>query len=133
MDGVKIMNKYDKMNEVNRERSVTKINVAKTAIRRMLEDGERISIPRLMQMTGLSRGFFYKNPAVRAEISQALEMQAGTIDPRRSILDQAMDGRIDLLERQVADLKIENENLRKENQKLKKSLEKKDRSIFMKL
>ena len=133
MDGVKIMNKYDKMNEVNRERSVTKINVAKTAIRRMLEDGERISIPRLMQMTGLSRGFFYKNPTVRAEISQALEMQAGTIDPRRSILDQAMDGRIDLLERQVAELKIENENLRKENQKLKKSLEKKDRSIFMKL
>lgn len=44
-----------------------------------------------------------------------------------------MDGRIDLLERQVAELKIENENLRKENQKLKKSLEKKDRSIFMKL
>ena len=127
------MNKYDKMNEVNRERSVTKINVAKTAIRRMLEDGERISIPRLMQMTGLSRGFFFKNPTVRAEISQALEQQAGTIDPRRSILDQAMDGRIDLLERQVAELKIENENLRKENQKLKKSLEKKDRSIFMKL
>ena len=133
MDGVKIMNKYDKMNEVNRERSVTKINVAKTAIRRMLEDGERISIPRLMQMTGLSRGFFYKNPTVRAEICQALEMQAGTIDPRRSILDQAMDGRIELLERKVTELKIENENLRKENQKLKKSLEKKDRNIFMKL
>ena len=86
-----------------------------------------------MQMTGLSRGFFYKNPTVRAEISQALEMQAGTIGPRWSILDQAMDGRIEMLERQVTGLKIENENLRKENQKLKKSLEKKDRSIFMKL
>ena len=133
MDGVKIMNKYDKMNEVNRERSAAKINAAKAAIQRMLEDGERISIPRLMKMTGLSRGFFYKNPSVRAEIGHALEMQAGTIDPRRSILDQAMDGRIELLKRQVTELKIENENLRKENQKLRKSVEKKDRSIFMKL
>ena len=44
-----------------------------------------------------------------------------------------MDGRIELLERKVTELKIENENLRKENQKLKKSLEKKDRNIFMKL
>lgn len=127
------MSKYDKMIEVNRERSDEKITAAKTAIRRLLDDGERISIPRLMEMTGLSRGFFYKNPAVRSEIDLAMERQAGTIDPRRTILDKAMDGRIELLERQVAELKRENENLRKENEKLKKGLGKKDRNVFMKL
>ena len=110
---MKIMSKYDKMIEVNRERSDEKITAAKTAIRRLLDDGERISIPRLMEMTGLSRGFFYKNPVVRSEIDKALEQQAGTIDPRRAILDKAMDGRIELLQKQVAELKRENDNLGK--------------------
>ncbi len=76
------MSKYDKMIEVNRERSDEKIVAAKTAIRRLLDDGERVSIPKLMEMTGLSRGFFYKNPVVRSEIDKALERQAGTIDCR---------------------------------------------------
>lgn len=127
------MSKYDKMIEVNRERSDEKIMAAKTAIRRLLDDGERVSIPKLMEMTGLSRGFFYKNPVVRSEIDKALERQAGTIDPRRSILDKAMDGRIELLQRQVAELKRENDSLRKENEKLKKNLGKKDRNTFMRL
>ena len=71
------MNKYDKMIELNREKSDEKIAAAKLAIRKMLEEGDRITIPQLMKMTGLSRGFFYKNPIVRAEINQALEQQAG--------------------------------------------------------
>ena len=124
------MSKYDRMIEVNKKRSEEKITAAKAAIRRMLEDEERVSIPRLMQMTGLSRGFFYKNPEIRSEINRALEQQAGVIAPRRNILDKAMDGRIELLQRQVAELKRENESLRKENQKLRKSQEKKDRNIL---
>ena len=47
------MSKYDKMIELNRERSMEKVAAAKTAIRKMAEDGERISVPRLMKMTGL--------------------------------------------------------------------------------
>lgn len=30
------------------------------------EQGADFSVPRLMKMTGLSRGFFYKNPEVRS-------------------------------------------------------------------
>ena len=127
------MSKYDRMIEVNKKRSEEKITAAKAAIRRMLEDEERVSVPRLMQMTGLSRGFFYKNPEIRSEINRALEQQAGVIDPRRNILDKAMDGRIELLQRQVAELKSENESLRKENQKLRNSQEKKDWSVFKNL
>ena len=124
------MNKYDKM---NREKSDEKIAAAKLAIRKMLEDGDRISIPQLMKMTGLSRGFFYKNPVVRAEINQALEQQAGTIDPRRNILDKAMGGRIELLEQQIRELKQENERLQKENQKLRKGLGRQDKRVLKKL
>ncbi len=127
------MGKYDKMIEMNRERSVEKVTEAKAAIRKMAEDGERISVPRLMKMTGLSRGFFYKNPEVRSEIDRAMEQQAGTADPRRGILDKAMDGRIELLQQQLAKLRQENEQLKKENQKLKKALSRQDKNIIRNL
>lgn len=127
------MSKYDKMIELNREKSDEKIAAAKLAIRKMLEEGDRISVPQLMKMTGLSRGFFYKNPVVRAEINQALEQQAGTIDPRRNILDKAMEGRIALMEQQIKELKQENESLRRENQKLRKGLGKQDKKVWKNL
>ena len=127
------MSKYDKMIEANKERSGEKIASAKMAIRKMAEDGERISVPRLMTMTGLSRGFFYKNPEVRAEIDRAMERQAGMIDPRRSILDKAMDSRIELLQKQISKLRQENEMLQKENQKLKKALSRQDKNILRNL
>lgn len=133
MAGVKNMSKYDKMIEVNRERSDVKIESAKLAIRKLMEDGERISIPKLMKMTGLSRGFFYKNATVRNEIDRAIEQQAGTVDPRRSILDKAMDSRIELLQQQLTKLKQENEALKKENQKLQKALNKKSLNVLKSL
>lgn len=127
------MSKYDRMIEINKERSDEKIASAKRAIRKLMEDGERISVPQLMKMTGLSRGFFYKNAIVRAEIDRAIEQQAGTVDPRRSILDQAMDGRIELLRQQVAELKRENAKLLTENQRLQKALNKKSLNIIKNL
>lgn len=127
------MSKYDKMIETNRVRSDEKITAARTAIRKLLEDGERISVPQLMKMTGLSRGFFYKNSTIRSEIDRAIEQQAGTVDPRRSILDKAMDGRIELLQQQVTKLKKENEELKKENAKLQKALNKKSLNILKNL
>lgn len=127
------MSKYDRMIEINKERSDEKIASAQRAIRRLLENGERISIPQLMKMTGLSRGFFYKNAVVRAEIDRAIEQQAGTVDPRRKILDQAMDSRIELLQQQIAELKRENAKLLTENQRLQKALNKKSLSIIKNL
>ncbi len=130
---MKTMSKYDKMIELNKAKSDEKIAAAKLAIRRMMEEGDRISVPQLMKMTGLSRGFFYKNPIVRAEINQALEQQAGMIDPRRQILDKAMGGRIALMEQQIKELKQENENLRKENQRLQKRMGKQDKKVLKNL
>lgn len=130
---MKTMSKYDKMIELNKAKSDEKIMAAKLAIRKMMEEGDRISVPQLMKMTGLSRGFFYKNPTVRAEINQALEQQAGMIDPRRKILDKAMGGRIELMEQQIKELKLENENLRKENQRLQKRMGKQDKKVLKNL
>ncbi len=81
----------------------------------------------------LSRGFFYKNAIVRAEIDQAVRQQAGKVNPRKHILDKAMDDRIGLLQEQLAIMKRENETLKAENLKLKKALEKKSRNILSSL
>ena len=121
------------MVESNRERSDAKMTAAAKAIRKLLENGERVTVPKLMKMTGLSRGFFYKNPVIREQISEALERQAGMIDPRRDILNMAMDNRIELLQQQIAELKRENELLKAENLKLQKAMKKKSLSVIKNL
>ncbi|MFR5449917.1 MAG: DUF6262 family protein [Roseburia hominis] len=69
------MSKYDKMIEENQRKSKEKIELALQAIQDMLANKERISVPKLMKKTGLSRGFFYKNPTVRDTLNQAVEQQ----------------------------------------------------------
>ena len=117
MDGVKNMNKYDNMIEWNRKASEEKISKAKSAIREMIEDEEKVTIPKLMKKTGLSRGFFYKNPTVRKEMDRALDLQAGMVDSKRKVLDLAMENRIELLEKTIRELKKENKELKQKNEK----------------
>ena len=122
------MSKYDKMLEVNHKQSVEKIQRAKLTIQEMIEEEDKVTVPKLMQKTGLSRGFFYKNPEVRKAVDRALQLQA--VDKRRKILDMAMDNRILQLEQQVAKLKRENETLRKENEAMRKALNKRDLNLI---
>ena len=49
------MSKYDKMLEVNHKQSVEKIQRAKLAIQEMVEEEEKVTVPKLIQKTGLSR------------------------------------------------------------------------------
>lgn len=120
------MSKYDRMIALNKKSSEEKVDKAVKAIRKMLEDGEKVTVPKLMGKTGLSRGFFYKNLTVRKEVDRALEQQAGMVDPKRYIGDMALKCRIEFLEQQVRELQRENEELVKKNRKLEKALNKKD-------
>ena len=124
------MSKYDKMLEVNHKQSVEKIQRAKLAIQEMVEEEEKVTVPKLIQKTGVSRGFFYKNQEVRKAVDRALQLQAGMVDKRRKILDMAMDNRILQLEQQVAKLKRENETLRKESEAMRKALNKRDLNLI---
>ena len=78
------MSKYEKMVACNRKSSADKIELAKKTIFKMLDEGEKITIPKLIAKTGLSRGFFYKNPIVRSTLDKALEQQVGMTDPRKN-------------------------------------------------
>ena len=53
---------YEKMIAVNRIESEQKIKLATMAIEQLIERGEYPSVTLLVKKTGLSRGFFYKNP-----------------------------------------------------------------------
>jgi len=118
---------------LNKQASEEKIEKARREIVRMVDDGEKVSIQKLMQRTGLSRGFFYKNPAVRKEIDRALEQQAGMVDPRREVMDMAMNNELAMLHKQVEELKAENERLRQELAATKKSLVKKNIGVLKKM
>ena len=130
MDGAKNMSKYDNMIERNRKVSEEKISRAKSAIREMIEDEEKVTIPKLMKKTGLSRGFFYKNATVRKEIDRALDLQAGMVDSKRRVQDMVMENRIEMLEQTVTKLKKENAELKQQNEKQQKLLNKKNLSIL---
>lgn len=127
------MNKYDKMIEENQRKSKEKICLAQQTIHDMVTNKERITVPKLMKKTGLSRGFFYKNPTVRDLMNQAVEEQAGMIDTRREILNMAMEKQIDLLNQKIAALTRENSELKKKNEKLQKALKKQDLNFIKNL
>lgn len=54
------MSKYGKMLEVNHEQSLEKIQRAKLTTQEMIEEEDKVTVPKLMQKTGLSRGFFIR-------------------------------------------------------------------------
>ena len=127
------MSKYEKMVACNRKSSADKIELAKKTIFKMLDEGEKITIPKLIAKTGLSRGFFYKNPIVRNTLDKALEQQVGMTDPRKNILDMAMDNEIIALHEKIRTLQKENSRLIAENEKLQKALNKKNMSLLRSL
>lgn len=127
------MSKYDKMIALNKKASEEKEGKAVEAIHKMLEEGEKVTVPKLINKTGLSRGFFYKNLIVRREVERALEQQAGMIDPKRYIGDMVLKRRIELLEQQMKELQREKEELIKKNRKLEQALNRKDLTMIKNL
>ena len=69
----------------------------------------------------------------RQTLNQAVEQQAGMIDPRREILNMAMEKQIELLNQKVAALSRENKELKRKNEKLQKALRKQDLNFIKNL
>ena len=127
------MSKYDKMIACNRESSKQKIELARETILEMLDRNEKISIPKLIEKTGLSRGFFYKNPIIRNLLDEAAEKQIGLADPRKKVLNMVMDAEIITLCRKIRALEQENQSLTEEVQKLRKALDRKNMNLLRSL
>ena len=130
MDGKMNMSKYDRMVSLNRQISEAKIELARRTIFEMLDEGEKISVPKLIIKTGLSRGFFYKNPTIRRLVDEAMEKQVGLVDPRRGVFEMAMDNEMIQLHEQIRVLQKENQRLTEENIKLKKAMDRKNLNLL---
>lgn len=51
MDGARNMNKYDTMLAVNKKRNKRKIDTAKKEIYKMLENGEKVTVTKLINLS----------------------------------------------------------------------------------
>lgn len=129
------INKYDKMLTVNREVSRDKIVKAQNAIMSMTYGKEKICVTDLMKRTGLSRGFFYKNPEVRKTLEEGLKLQKSTIvpNPRKSMLELATTARMKKMQEQIERLNFEKEELTEENKRLRMALEIKTYEAYQEL
>lgn len=70
---------------------------------------------------------------MRNTLDKALEQQVGMTDPRKNILDMAMDNEIIALHEKIRTLQKENSRLTAENEKLQKALNKKNMSLLRSL
>lgn len=140
--------KYDKMVEITKELSQTKIDLAQKAIADMLRHGEKITVAKLVRKTGLSRGFFYKNGTIRPQLDAAIYKQQ-SMDSSQEMCqsDEKEEPIVISLKREVlkereanAELAKQNSRYAKENaalrqkvDKLEKQLGKKEISLLKKL
>ena len=118
MDGVRNMNKYDTMLAVNKKRNKRKIDTAKKEIYKMLENGEKVTVTKLIEQTGLSRGFFYKNVQVRQKLEEAIK-QSRRIDVQQPSEERnAADYNFQELKKDFNSCQSENQRLKAENEQL---------------
>ena len=126
LGGKMLTAKYDKMNEVNRQESEKKIQLAIAETHRTVSEGKQISVSELSRNTGLSKGFFYKNEQVRKLLNEEKEKRdQGTLARiKREVRGKSLEKQVELYQREIKRLLDKNENLKKENRKLAKELNK---------
>lgn len=118
------MEKHENMVASNRKRSQDKVNLAVTAIKKMVDVEEQVVVCNLMKKTGLSRAFFYNNQTVHEELLRAQELQEGKsfVAPQKIVISKAMDREIELLRRRLKEKDREIVQLKSENVRLQKAL-----------
>lgn len=106
------MKKYEKMIEANQKRNQEKEQIARKAIASLKKEGISISVAKLVQYTGLSRGYFYKNKEIRA----LWEKERNTRN-KIPVVEQK-----DQRDEEIARLKAERDCLMEEKKRLEQAL-----------
>lgn len=119
------MKKHEKMVSMNELLSREKVNRATNAIIKMEKEGGVFSVTELMRRTGLSRSFFYKNMKVRERLDMALNCNRNieVREQKNQILNDALQAKIKLLEKEINALQLNNDMLKQENSKLTRIVE----------
>ena len=101
----------------------------------LLRENEAVTVVSLVQKTGLSREFFYKNEKVRNCLARAREQQRDQIfqRPQKALFDRAMEAQLEETKRQLIRERKDKEKLEEEVSRLQKALKKKDINLLRKL
>ena len=130
------MKKYEAMNARNKQLCEEKYQVALSAIHQMVNESRKISIAALVSETGLSRAYFYKNGRIASELLNAMSRQKGIPDirnKRNAVLNHAMEKQIEILEKEIKELKQTIDRLEKENDVLIKKKKKRELELLKKM
>lgn len=105
------------------------------AMRKKYEMEEQVSVVALVEETGLSRGFFYKNDRVCTELRRLQKLQNGMdfSKPRQVVFDKVMVLRVKELENENRLLKMRIQDLLDENSKLEKAAQRRKEDYFNEL
>lgn len=126
LGGTWLMEKYDKMNETNCQESIRKIECAIEGIHRASSEGKALSVSELSQITGLSKGLFYKNEEVKLVLNEEREKidQDKLAQIRWEVCEKSMEKQVEIYQNAMKNLLEENKRLKKENIMLARKLEK---------
>ena len=113
--------KYDKVVEMNQTIGKQNARIVEKEIKRMIENGERITVAALQRYTGFSNSFFYKNKLVREILYEAVRKQEQCYKNNFHFVrtQQETEEIIIKKKKTILQLKLENENLQEENRRLR--------------
>lgn len=115
------MRNYEKV--VEHQKKIRKENEKKaiTAINHLYDNRKLVTVKELVEMTGLSRTFFYKNEKVNETLRKVLSLQNGDdgLLPKKEVFNLAVAKSNEVLERQIRILENRCRELEKENCRLK--------------
>lgn len=116
------MKNYEKV--VKHQKKIRKENEEKaiTAINRLYDNKKSVTVKELVEMTGLSRSYFYKNENINEILRKILALQNGDSElPQKNVVfNLAVAKSNEVLERQVSMLKKKCEALENENREYRK-------------
>lgn len=81
----------------------------------------KITVAALIQKTGFSKGFFYRNEEMRRVVNEAMHQQSVTYNPKQIIIDMAMERTLVNAKTTIQELKLKIKNWKKKMQSCEKN------------
>ena len=119
------MANYTNMIKSNHDRSEAMLNLSLTTISEMVEDGEKVTVAKLVRRTGFSRDYFYKNKDVHEALTNAITLQIGKV-----FINRKEESLLKATRRENELLKLKIISLEKNIETLTAELKKKSSSEF---
>ncbi len=109
------MANYTEMVNSRKKVSEDLTNLALQVINEMVTDGEVVSVKTLVERTGCSRDFFYKNAEVNEALRQAQELQTGKVfmSKQKVVLDKALQAENQMLKQKLKKVEAERDYFKK--------------------